>query len=52
MLDGTGVHFGPQRCRPIFVTGTRDMGMPTPPGYSMIMGNSQAIWDTVYSRAL
>lgn len=50
VLEGTGVHFGPQRCRSIFVTGTRDQGLPTPNGMAMLMGNSQAVWDSVYDK--
>ncbi|KAI8471902.1 MAG: hypothetical protein J3K34DRAFT_392575, partial [Monoraphidium minutum] len=50
VLEGTGVHFGPQRCKSIFVTGTRDQGLPTPNGMAMLMGNSQAVWDSVYDK--
>ena len=50
VLDGSGVHFGPQVCRSIFVSATRDSGMPSPPGLAMIMGNSQAVWDSIYDR--
>lgn len=50
VLEGSGVHFGPQLCRSIFVSGTRDAGLPNPSGMAMIMGNSQAVWDSVYDR--
>jgi hypothetical protein len=50
VLEGTGIHFGPQVCRSIFVSGTRDAALPNPPGMAMIMGNSQAVWDSVYDR--
>lgn len=50
VLDGTGVHFGPQLCRSIFVSTIRDHGLPTPPGMAMIMGNSMAVWDKVYDK--
>lgn len=50
VLEGSGVHFGPQLCRSIFVSGTRDAGLPSPAGMAMIMGNSQAVWDSVYDR--
>jgi hypothetical protein len=50
VLDGSGVHFGPQVCRSIFVSGTRDAGLPSQAGMAMIMGNSQSVWDTVYDR--
>ena len=50
VLDGSGVHFGPQLCRSIFVSGTRDAALPNPAGMAMIMGNSQGVWDSVYDR--
>lgn len=50
VLEGSGVHFGPQVCRSIFVSGTRDAGLPSPSGMAMVMGNSQAVWDSVYDR--
>ena len=50
VLHGTGVHFGPQMCRSIFVSGTRDAGMATPEGMAMIMGNSMQVWDSVYDK--
>lgn len=50
VLEGTGVHFGPQTARSIFVVGTRDNSLPVHPGMSMLMGNSQNVWDRVYDR--
>lgn len=50
VLQGTGIKFGPQMCRSIFVVGTRDRGLPESPGLAMVMGNSQAVWDSVYDR--
>ena len=56
VLGGSGVHFGPQLCRSIFVVGTRDTlgaaaaAAGTEAGMAMAMGNSQAVWDSVYDR--
>ena len=50
VLQGSGVHFGPHLCRSIFVVGNRDRGLPDSPGMAMLMGNSQAVWDSVYDR--
>lgn len=50
VLDGTGLHFGPQMCRSIFVSGARDMGASNSDGMAMIMGNGQEVWDRIYDR--
>lgn len=52
VLEGTGISFGPQLCRSIFVVGTRDMQMADMlgPGAAMAMGNSEDVWDSVYDR--
>ena len=57
VLQGTGVRFGPQMCRSIFVVGTRDMQHQQGvgegalgDGAAMVMGNSQQVWDSVYDR--
>lgn len=50
VLEGTGVHFGPQLCRSIFASSTRDISIPNTTGMAMIMGTSQAVWDSVYDR--
>lgn len=50
VLEGSGVHFGPQVARSIFVVGSRDNNMPMHPGMAMLMGNSDNVWDKVYDR--
>ena len=52
VLEGSGVKFGPQLCRSIFVSGARDFGLArkSATGMAMIMGNSQDVWDSVYDR--
>ena len=52
VLEGSGVKFGPQLCRSIFVSGARDLGLApdSAAGMAMIMGNSQSVWDSVYDR--
>lgn len=49
VLEGSGVHFGPQTCRSIFAVGVRDSGHAHP-GMAMVMGNSTPTWDAVYDR--
>jgi hypothetical protein len=55
VLEGTGFHFGPQRCRSIFVQerrlrlGERAPG-PSDAAAAMIMGHSLTAWDRHYDR--
>ena len=50
VLQGTGVHFGPQMCRSIFASSTHDLGVSNTKGMAMIMGTSQNVWDNVYDK--
>jgi hypothetical protein len=51
VLEGTGVHFGPQMCRSIHVVGTKDAGLEMHPGTAMVMGSSfETIWERVYDK--
>jgi hypothetical protein len=56
VLQGTGCHFGAQRCRSIFVDSRRgaDGGAPGPDGASAaaVMGHSLRVWDQAYDRRL
>jgi hypothetical protein len=53
VLKGTGLSFGPQRARSIFVEERRReerVEGPSDPAAAKIMGNSVATWDKVYDK--